>query len=186
MDLKFATPVSTNPNKTADFRLAAEARLALNIVKQRRIPLPVFSLLIQRMSAEPNASDDWNSCPSGLISQTAEHHLETPVGQTKRHRSIMLSWTVLIVMLVLLLSYSFIEAQPVTPNSDTALNCQTVKANLNSFCNDQIQDVSLERAIGKHLIDCKPCREMYRSTCGCSHKCPNRKRKVVTKPCYKK
>lgn len=182
----FATPASNITNETGNI---VSRR---NPISHEKLSTPTyttscfFSLNILRMSAEPTAPDDWNSCPSGLISQTAEHQLETPVGQLKRHRGIMLKWTFLVVMLVLLLSYSFIEAQPVPPNRDATINCQAVKANLKAFCNDQIQDVSLERAIGKHLIDCKACRKMYRSTCGCSHKCPNRKRKVVTKPCYKK
>ncbi len=134
------------------------------------------------MPLEPTDEDNWNSCPSGLISQTAEHHLETPVRQIKRQRRNALSYSLLIATLLTLVSYVLIEAQPVPPDRDATVSCKTVQSNLAAFCNNQIQEVSLERAIGKHLFDCQHCRQMYRSTCRCSNQCPHRKREAITKP----
>lgn len=129
------------------------------------------------MTREPINIDHWEPCPSGLISQTAEQFVEPA-----QHRTLLWS-TLAIALLMLLASYSLIEAQPVTPDQSTAVSCQTVRANLAAFCNDRISTVSLERSIGEHLIDCEACRQEYRSICNCSKRCPNRKRKAVTKPC---
>lgn len=131
------------------------------------------------MTRDPIDTDSWESCPSGLISQTA-----TQVAKPSPRRTLV--WgTLVIAMLLLLVSYSLIEAQPVTLEADTTVTCEMVKANLAAYCNNRIRSVSLTRAIGKHLIDCESCRKEYRSVCDCSKRCPNRKRKAVTKPCMK-
>lgn len=126
---------------------------------------------------KPISVDSWESCPAGLISETVER-TEKP---TPRRT---LLWSTLgIAMLLMLVSYSLIEAQPVTSESDSTVNCQMVRGNLAAYCNNRIRTVSLKRAIGKHLIDCESCHKEYRSICDCSKRCPNRKRKAVTKPC---
>lgn len=138
------------------------------------------------MPSEPTQDQNWESCPAGLLSKTAELRLETPTEQNKRLRRVALWSTVSFALLIVLASYSLIEAQPAAPIHDASVNCQTVRGNLAAFCNNQIHEVSLERKISKHLMDCKPCHKEYRSTCGCSKRCPNRIRKAVTKPCSAK
>ena len=129
------------------------------------------------MTREPIDIENWEACPSGLLSQTAEQIVKPSQRRT------LLWCTFAVAMLLMLVSYSLIEAQPVTPETDTTISCQTVRGNLAAYCNNRISTISLERSIGKHLIDCESCRKEYRSTCDCSKRCPNRKRKVVTKPC---
>ena len=138
------------------------------------------------MSTKSNDDTHWDSCPSGLLFQAAELRLETPIEQHKRKRQVLLWMAISSTLLLMLVCYSVIEAEPVAPNYDASISCQTVQGNLAAFCNNQIHEVSLERKIGKHLIDCKSCRRDYLSTCESVHKCPNRIRKVVTKPCMKK
>ena len=129
------------------------------------------------MTREPINIENWESCPSGLISQTANQNVKPA-----QHRALL--WSAFgVAMLLLLVSYSLIEAQPATQTLDTTISCQIVRDNLAAYCNNRISTISLERSIGKHLIDCESCRKEYRSTCDCSKRCPNRKRKVVAKPC---
>ena len=134
------------------------------------------------MSSKPTHDKSWDTCPSGLLSQTAERRLETVIEQHRRKRRTILWVAISFTLTLMLISYSLIEAEPVAPNYDASLGCQTVRGNLAAFCNNQIRDISLGRRIGKHLIDCESCRKVYISTCDCSHQCPNRVRKVVTKP----
>ena len=134
------------------------------------------------MSSEPTKDKSWDSCPTGLISQTAELRLETPLEQRKRQRRTILWAGVSLALLLMLISYSLIDARPAAPSQEAAVSCQTVRGNLAAFCNNQIHEVSLERQIGKHLIDCKSCRKEYRSTCKSPERCPNRIRQGVAKP----
>jgi len=140
-------------------------------------------LVQSSMPSEPEQDQNWDSCPTGLLSKTAEIRLETPIEQNKRLRWNALWITVSFALVIMLAGYALIEARPVAPTHDASLSCQTVRANLAAFCNNQIHDASFERKISKHLMVCKPCHAEYRSTCGCSKRCPNRIRKAITKPC---
>ena len=134
------------------------------------------------MSSKPTQNKSWDTCPSGLLSQTAERRLETEVEQHRRKRRTILWVAISFTLTLMLVSYSLIEAQPVAPNYDASLGCQTVRGNLAAFCNNQIRDVSLGRGIGKHLMNCESCRKVYKSTCESSHKCPNRIRQAIPRP----
>jgi len=113
-------------------------------------------------STKPADDQNWEACPSGLVAETAKRQLETPTRQSQRQRNVVLWGTLVAAIFLTLTCYSLIEAQPVKTSPDaSSISCQTVKGNLAAFCNNRILDVSLERAIGKHLIECKPCREEY-------------------------
>ena len=135
------------------------------------------------MSSELADDQNWEACPSGLVAETAKRQLETPTRQSQQQRNAVLWGTLATAVFLTLVCYSLIEAQPVSTIPDVSVSCQTVKGTLAAFCNNRIRDAWLERAIGKHLIECKPCRKEYLKTCKCSERCPDRPRNVVTKPC---
>ena len=138
------------------------------------------------MPRKPTQEKDWDSCPTGLISQTAEHELKTPIEQYKRQRRTVLWGSISFALIFMLVGYALIDVQPAEPLYDSALDCQTVRVNLAAYCNNQIREVSLEREIGQHLINCKPCRKEYLTVSGCPKTCPNRLRNGTMKPCMKK
>jgi hypothetical protein len=136
---------------------------------------------MQKNNDNPNP---WDECPHGLISQAATCRLEPPLRRMQRRRMYGFFACMFAAGIVMLISYSLAQPTPAQQRSSGTVNCRIVADKLRLFCNNKLQDASLERAIGKHINRCVSCRQMYQSTCGCEKQCPDRPRNVTVKPCF--